>query len=78
MANYYIQDKKRALEQALVRVSHNTDKPKKVHLFLTKNQYECDPDWWHDVLRQRGLPDDAIVIVPSGFDTKGGSDLDNR
>jgi hypothetical protein len=71
MDEYYIQDMKRAFEQALARMPYDTDKPKKVHLFLTKKQYESDPEWWHDVLRRRGLSDDTIVIVPSVFDTKG-------
>lgn len=34
------------------------------HLYLTKRQYEDDPTGWHDVLRNFGLPDDAIIIIP--------------
>ena len=64
-------DEKVIFEQAIAKMTHDTDKPKKVHLFLTKKQYESDPDWWHDVLRKRGLSDDTIIIVPSVFNTKG-------
>jgi len=63
---------KKALEQAAERLFHDTGQPKERYLYLTKKQYESDPDGWHDVLRQRGLPEDAIKIIPSVFDTKGG------
>ena len=63
---------KKALEQAAERLFHDTGQPKETYLYLTKKQYESDPDGWHDVLKQRGLPEDAIKIIPSAFDTKGG------
>lgn len=58
---------KKALEEAAARMFHDSGQPKEEHLFLTKKQYESDPDGWHDVLRQRGLPDDAIIIIPEVF-----------
>ena len=70
-SKYYKNKLKKALEEAAAGMFHDPGKPKEVHLFLTRKQYESDPDGWHDVLRQRGLPDDAIIIVPSVFDTKG-------
>ena len=63
---------KKALEQAGERLLHDSGQPKERYLYLTRKQYESDPDGWHDVLRQRGLPEDAIKIIPSVFDTKGG------
>ena len=63
---------KKALEQAGERLLHDYGQPKERYLYLTRKQYESDPDGWHDILRQRGLPEDAIKIIPSVFDTKGG------
>lgn len=63
----YKEQLKRAIEQASERLFHDTGQPKKTYLYLTKKQYESDPDGWHDVLRQRGLPDDAIVFIPDSF-----------
>lgn len=34
------------------------------HLYLTKRQYEDDPAGWHTVLRNFGLSNDAIIIIP--------------
>lgn len=62
---------KKAIEQAAERLLRDSGHPKERYLYLTKKQYESDPDGWHDVLRQRGLPEDAIKIIPSVFDTKG-------
>lgn len=70
--NYYKNRLKKAIEQAAKRLLHDSEQPKERYLYLTKEQYESDPDGWHDVLRQRGLPEDAIKIIPSVFDTKGG------
>ena len=36
-------------------------------LYLTKTQYELDPEGWKKILRQRGLPADAIEIIPEVF-----------
>jgi len=72
MSSKYYKDKlKKAIEQAAERLLHDSGQPKERYLYLTKKQYESDPDGWHDVLRQRGLPEDAIKIIPSVFDTKG-------
>lgn len=70
--NYYKNRLKKAIEQAGKRLLYDTAQPKERYLYLTRKQYESDPDGWHDVLRQRGLPEDAIKIIPSVFDTKGG------
>lgn len=71
-SKYYKNKLKKAIEQAGERLLHDSGQPKERYLYLTKKQYELDPDGWHDVLRQRGLPEDAIKIIPSVFDTKGG------
>lgn len=71
-SRYYKNRLKKAIEQAAERLLYDTEQPKERYLYLTKKQYESDPDGWHDVLRQRGLPDDAIKIIPSVFDEKGG------
>ena len=70
--NYYKNRIKKEIEQATKRLLYDTEQPKARYLYLTSEQYELDPDGWHDVLRQRGLPEDAIKIIPSVFDTKGG------
>lgn len=65
---------KKEIEQAIGRLSHKSRQMNERYLYLTREQYEIDPDGWHDVLRQRGLPEDAIKIIPSVFETKGGLD----
>ena len=68
MSSKYHKDKlKKAIEQASERLLRDSGQPKERYLYLTKKQYESDPDGWHDVLRQRGLPDDAIVFIPDVF-----------
>lgn len=62
--NYYKNKIKEAIEQAAKRLLYDSGQPKVEYLYLTKEQYEIDPDGWHTVLRQRGLPKDAIVIIP--------------
>lgn len=57
----------KAIQEAANRFFHTKVEPHPRKLYLTKRQYECDPDGWHDVLRQSGLPDDAIVIIPEVF-----------
>ena len=71
-SRYYKNRLKKAIEHAAKRLLYDSKQPKERYLYLTKEQYEIDPDGWHDVLRQRGLPEDAIKIIPSVFDTKGG------
>ena len=71
-SRYYKNRIKKAIEQAAKRLLYDSKQPKERYLYLTKEQYEIDPDGWHDVLRQRGLPEDAIKIIPSVFDMKGG------
>lgn len=63
----YKEQLKRAIENASARLLRNTGQPKEKYLYLTRKQYDIDPDGWHDVLRQRGLPDDAIVFIPDSF-----------
>ena len=63
---------KKKIEQAAKRLLYESKQPKERYLYLTMEQYDSDPDGWHDVLRQRGLPEDAIKIIPSVFDMKGG------
>lgn len=73
MSSKYYKDKlKKAIEQASERLLYDSGQPKERYLYLTRKQYESDRDGWHDVLRQRGLPEDAIKIIPSVFDMKGG------
>ena len=72
--NYYKNKIKKAIEQAAKRLLYDTEQPKERYLYLTKEQYEIDPDGWHDVLRQRGLPEGAIVFIPDSFKEKGGLD----
>jgi hypothetical protein len=69
-SKYYKEKLKKAIEQAAERLFHDSGQPEEEYLYLTRRQYESDPDGWHSVLRQRGLPDDAIVIIPDVFDTK--------
>ena len=71
-SRYYKEKLKKAIEKAAGRWFQDSNQPKEEHLYLTRKQYEVDPDGWHDVLRQRGLPDDAIVFIPDVFDAKGG------
>ena len=68
----YKEELKKAIEQVAGRWFRDSSQMKEEHLYLTRKQYEVDPDGWHDVLRQRGLPDDAIVFIPEVFDMKGG------
>ena len=70
--HYYKNRIKKEIEQAAKRLLYDSKQPKERYLYLTMKQYEIDPDGWHDVLRQRGLPEDAIKIIPSVFNTKGG------
>lgn len=70
-SKYYKEKLKEAIEKAAAKMFHDSGQPKERCLYLTQKQYEIDPDGWHDVLRQRGLPEDAIKIIPSVFDTKG-------
>lgn len=63
----YKEQLKSAIENASARLLLDTGQPKEKYLYLTRKQYESDPDGWHDVLRQRGLPDDAIVFIPDSF-----------
>lgn len=63
----YKEQFKRAIENASARLLHDTGQSKERYLYLTRKQYEIDPDGWHDVLRQHGLPDDAIVFIPDSF-----------
>lgn len=58
---------KKAIEQAAERLLRDSSQPKERYLYLTRKQYESDPDGWHDVLRQRGLPENAIIIIPEVF-----------
>ena len=39
-------------------------------LYLTQKQYDLDPEGWRRILRQRGLPEDAIEIIPAVFEVK--------
>lgn len=64
--------KPESLIKAAKLLLYDSEQPKERYLYLTREQYESHPDGWHDVLRQRGLPEDAIKIIPSVFDTKGG------
>ena len=73
-SNYYKEKLKKAIEQAAKRLLYDSKQPKERYLYLTTEQYEIDPDGWHDVLKQRGLPDDAIVFIPDSFEEKGGLD----
>lgn len=66
-SRYYKEKLKEAIEQASERLLRDSSQPKERYLYLTKKQYESDPDGWHDVLRQRGLPEDAIIIIPEVF-----------
>ena len=48
--------KPESLIKAAKLLLYDSEQPKERYLYLTKEQYESDPDGWHDVLRQRGLP----------------------
>lgn len=61
--SYYKEKLEKAINHASGRMFYNPEQ----HLYLTRKQYEIDPDGWHDVLRQHGLPDDAIVFIPDSF-----------
>lgn len=61
---------KKAIEDSASRLFKDSGRLTVPKLYLTERQYESDPDGWHDVLRQRGLPEDAIVIVPEVFRDK--------
>lgn len=61
--NYYKNRIKEAIEQEVKRLLYDSEQPKVEYLYLTKEQYESDPDGWHAILRQRGLPEDAIVLI---------------
>lgn len=62
--NHYRAELRKAIEKTISRLHREPSTQRKTHLFLTKKQYESDPDGWHEMLRQHGLPDSAIVIVP--------------
>lgn len=63
----YKKQLKKAIEDSASRMFEDLGRLNVPKLYLTERQYELDPDGWHDVLRQRGLPDDAIVIIPEVF-----------
>lgn len=65
---------KKAIDHAINHVLGRMTYEPERRLYLTRKQYEIDPDGWHDVLRQFGLPDDAIVFIPDSFEKKGGLD----
>lgn len=65
--SYYKEKLEKAIDRAINHASGRMFYYPEQHLYLTRKQYEIDPDGWHDVLRQRGLPDDAIIFIPEIF-----------
>lgn len=56
-----------AIQQQAERLFEETSTLREEKLFLTKSQYELDPEGWKKLIRQRGLPDTAIEIIPEVF-----------
>lgn len=61
---------KEAIEQSAAELFEQTGQPQREKLFLTQKQYDLDPEGWKKLLRQRGLSEDSIEIIPAVFDVK--------
>lgn len=56
-----------AIEESAKHLFEESGDIKKEKLYLTRRQYELDLEGWKKLLRQRGLPDDAVEIIPEIF-----------
>ena len=61
---------KEAIEQSTAELFEKARQPQQEKLFLTQKQYDLDPEGWKKLLRQRGLSEDSIEIIPAVFDVK--------
>lgn len=61
---------KEAIEQSAAELFEQAGQPQREKLFLTQKQYDLDPEGWKKLLKQRGLSEDAIEIIPAVFDIK--------
>lgn len=61
---------KDAIEKSAARLFEDSGQVTQPKLYLTQKQYDSDPELWKKILRQRGLPEDAIEIIPAVFEVK--------
>lgn len=61
---------KEAIEQSAAELFEQAGQPQREKLFLTQKQYDLDPEGWKKLLRQLGLSEDSIEIIPAVFDVK--------
>lgn len=61
---------KKAIKQSAAELFEQSGQPQQEKLFLTQKQYDLDPEGWKRLLRQRGLSEDSIEIIPAVFDIK--------
>ena len=67
----YIKAKiKEAIKQSAAELFEQSAQPQQEKLFLTQKQYDLDPEGWKKLLKQRGLSEDSIEIIPAVFDIK--------
>lgn len=53
------------IQKATKKALEATAVPTAPYLFLTKRQYDCDPEGWKAQLRAAGAPEDHIIIIPN-------------
>lgn len=61
---------KEAIEQSSATLFEKSRPAQQEKLYLTQKQYEFDPEGWKKLLKQRGLSEDSIEIIPAVFDIK--------
>lgn len=54
----------KAIADVIRKELQTEDDPNSRRLYMTKAQYELDPDGWRTILRDAGLPEENIVVVP--------------
>lgn len=56
-----------AIQEGAQRLFEDSGKVPQPKLYLTKKQYDLDPEGWKKMVRQKGLPESAIEIIPDVF-----------
>lgn len=56
-----------AIENSAKRLFEDSGRLNTPKLYLTQKQYDLDPEGWKQILRDKGLPEDAIEIIPKVF-----------
>lgn len=59
-----------AIEDGAKKLFEDSGRLSAPKLYLTQKQYDLDPEVWKQILRDRGLPENAIEIIPAVFEMK--------